>query len=690
MTARPTNRLLCRLHRVALRPECGVTDAQLLERFLARRDEGAFEELVRRHGPMVLGVCRRVLGEPHDAADAFQATFLVLVRRAAAIVPRSRVGPWLYGVARRTALKLRSAAARRRRAEQHAGRGRAATTPAVNPADDLRPLLDEELGRLPQKYCAPLVLCLLQGKSRKEAARLLGWSEGTLSGRLARAKELLGHRLRRRGVVPACAALAAALAESAAGAPIPACLAVATLKAAASLGGPAAACAVSAPVIALTEEVLKAMLTSKLKAVAGLVVLVAGIGIGAGAVARQYGPPSRSAALAEGYSDAKPAAVHEKDNKPQGYVIEPPDMLRVEYGRLDSADPVKITGQRLVRPDGSISLGQLGSVFVAGRTAEEARDAIAEHLAGRLDGFDRKKLTVEVAVSNSKFFYVIADDADGSEQIYRLPATGIETVLDAIVQVKGALVGIGRKHIYVRRLAADGKDGKVLQVDWKAITHDGDAATNHTLRPGDRVFIKGIRPPKKATGATRMDDIFVNVHNFNVPFALDQGQRPDLFDRVVLFVSEDEGRSYQQAATAPAHRKVVPVSVEHDGTYWLVVQVRRRDGRLEPGEVTSAKPSLKVCVDTKPPEARIWHAEVSGGTFDFGWEVRDANLDIDTLALEYRPAGPGAWSRLAIPKDETGRRSFTLPEAFFAGPVELRLSVRDRAGNVGKAEMTLR
>src|SRR5580704_12311602 len=106
MTTGQTNRVLAYLHRIALLEERGrVTDAQLLERFLARREEIAFEELVRRHGPMVLGVCRRILGEPHDAADAFQATFLVLIRQAASILPRSRVGPWLYGVARRTALK---------------------------------------------------------------------------------------------------------------------------------------------------------------------------------------------------------------------------------------------------------------------------------------------------------------------------------------------------------------------------------------------------------------------------------------------------------------------------------------------------------------------------------------------------------------------------------------------------------
>jgi polysaccharide export outer membrane protein len=510
MTTGPTNRVFTHLHRLALLQERGgVTDAQLLERFLARREEVAFEELVRRHGPMVLGVCRRVLAEPHAAADAFQATFLVLVRRAAFIVPRSRVGPWLYGVARRTALKARSSVARRRRAEQEAARGRPHTTPPADLGDDLRPLLDQELGRLPEKYRAPLVLCLLEGKSRKEAAGLLGWSEGTLSGRLARAKELLGARLRRRGVALAGVALLAALAESAAAAAVPASLALATVQAVASLAGPTAAPVVSTPVVALTEEVLKAMLVSKLKTVAGVLVLVAGIGLGAGAVAGPYGPAARGTPPAGVDADGTVVAAPDKkaEAKPRVYVIEPPDVLLVKYAPADGADPVQIAGQRLVRPDGTIGLGQLGSVFVSGRTPEEARGAIAEHLARRLDGFDPRKLTVEVVASNSKVFYVIADGADGGEQVYRFPATGGETVLDAIARANVRLIGLGQKGFYVLRPSDDGKGGQVLPVDWEAITRDGKTATNYPLRPGDRVYIKSTKPPKKAEGARRTDAV---------------------------------------------------------------------------------------------------------------------------------------------------------------------------------------
>src|SRR5262249_4084004 len=158
----------------------------------------AFAALVRRHGPMVLGVCRRVLHNPHDADDAFQATFLVLVKKASAVVPRELVGHWLYGVAYRTALKAKTLAARRRRPERQVREMSRQPAREEEVWNDLRPLLDRELDRLPEKLRALVVLCELEGKSRKEAARQLGLAEGTVSSRLARARVLLAKRLARR------------------------------------------------------------------------------------------------------------------------------------------------------------------------------------------------------------------------------------------------------------------------------------------------------------------------------------------------------------------------------------------------------------------------------------------------------------------------------------------------------------
>src|SRR5947209_9820637 len=163
------------------------SDAQLLAAFLAR-DEDAFNVLLRRHGQMVLGVCRRVLGNGHDAEDAFQATFLVLLRKAASLRQRELLGNWLYGVAYRTALEAKTARARRR-AKEAAMRNRPLPD-ADDPWCELRPLVDQELERLPEKYRIAIVLCELEGKTRKEAAQLLGCPEGTVAGRLARARTM--------------------------------------------------------------------------------------------------------------------------------------------------------------------------------------------------------------------------------------------------------------------------------------------------------------------------------------------------------------------------------------------------------------------------------------------------------------------------------------------------------------------
>src|SRR5438552_13817363 len=158
------------------------TDGQLLARFVATRDEATFAALVRRHGPMVLGVCRRVLGHFHDAEDAFQATFLVLARKAASVCRRDSVSCYLHGVAYHTAMRAATAIARRRKRERQVDN---MPHPAVAPpeAQDWLPLLDRELNRLPEKYRSAIVLCDLEGRMRREAARLLNIAEGTLSSR---------------------------------------------------------------------------------------------------------------------------------------------------------------------------------------------------------------------------------------------------------------------------------------------------------------------------------------------------------------------------------------------------------------------------------------------------------------------------------------------------------------------------
>jgi RNA polymerase sigma factor (sigma-70 family) len=175
------------------------TDRELLDRFLRQQDETAFAALVQRHGPMVLGLCRSILDHEQDAEDAFQATFLILVRRAGTIANPDLLGCWLYGVAYRTARKARGQVARRREQERQVASVTAAEEPPVDHAwRELRSALDEELNRLPEKYRLPLVLCYLQGLTNEEAARRLGWPPGSISYRLARGREMLRDRMQGR------------------------------------------------------------------------------------------------------------------------------------------------------------------------------------------------------------------------------------------------------------------------------------------------------------------------------------------------------------------------------------------------------------------------------------------------------------------------------------------------------------
>jgi RNA polymerase sigma-70 factor (ECF subfamily) len=227
------NRLLRHIHRAALlHARDGATDAQLVESFVARRDEAAFEALLRRHGPMVMAVCRRVLRHAQDAEDAFQATFLVLARKAGSLRSRDLLGNWLYGVAQRTAMKARALSAKRRTKERQAGHLSELKVQADGPSDELLARLDAELSRLPDKYRVPIVLCELDGKSRKEVARLLGLPEGTLSWRLAHAKKLLARRLSRYGAALSAGSVAALLSRDTASACVPASLLHSTARAA--------------------------------------------------------------------------------------------------------------------------------------------------------------------------------------------------------------------------------------------------------------------------------------------------------------------------------------------------------------------------------------------------------------------------------------------------------------------------
>src|SRR5262245_31870796 len=247
----------------------GATDAELLERFVHRRDEVAFELLMWRLPRMVLGVCRRVLRDPHDAEDAFQAAFLVLVRKAGSLGRVGAVAGWLHRVTYHIALRARKGAARRARTEIDFGAvGSLQGRVEYVGRRDLATVLDGEVNHLPEHYRLPIVLCYLEGKTYQEAAQQLGVPVGTLSARLTRARSLLRARLTRRGIALSGALLATLLAERAAEASSASALVNNTLKAAVALAtGRTTAEAASPAVAALTEGALRTMFRAKLKVV---------------------------------------------------------------------------------------------------------------------------------------------------------------------------------------------------------------------------------------------------------------------------------------------------------------------------------------------------------------------------------------------------------------------------------------
>jgi RNA polymerase sigma factor (sigma-70 family) len=297
MPASDIGSVIHRLRRAALRGSgAGLTDGQLLDRFVSGRDAAAIEALVRRHAPMVWGTVRRVLRDHHDAEDAFQATFLVLARKAASVTPRELVANWLYGVARQTALKARATAARRRGRERQMERMPEPPVAEQDRWDDLVSLLDQELSRLPDKYRAAVVLCDLEGKTRKEAARQFGLPEGTVASRLARGRALLAKRLARFGLAVSGGALAAMLSQQVASAGVPASVMSSTVKAVTLVAaGQATAGLISARVAALTEGVMRTMLLTKLKiATAVLLMAVAGLGGGGALYQAQAGEAAKA------------------------------------------------------------------------------------------------------------------------------------------------------------------------------------------------------------------------------------------------------------------------------------------------------------------------------------------------------------------------------------------------------------
>jgi RNA polymerase sigma factor (sigma-70 family) len=320
------------------------SDRQLLESFAGLGDEAAFAALVERHGALVWGVCRRVLGHDQDAEDAFQATFLVLARKAGSVRWRREIANWLYAVAVRVAQRARSRAQKQRCLESEAVAVAKANEVPDSGSFELIEMVDEEVSRLPEKYRQPVVLCCLEGKTYAEASRLLGWPEGTTSARLSRARALLRRRLTRRGLALSGAAAAILTGPGSAGAAVPAGLAETTARAAPLF---AAHQVIAGPAVTLAEGMLEAMFLTRLK-ITVVVLLTLGV-LGAGLGLRAQSGDSQAAdPTAIGSQDEKPDKAPAKDKKAE-------DESNTKPKRPERADIVQPAMMPLAHGKGAVT-----------------------------------------------------------------------------------------------------------------------------------------------------------------------------------------------------------------------------------------------------------------------------------------------------------------------------------------------
>jgi RNA polymerase sigma factor (sigma-70 family) len=278
------------------------TDSELLNRFVSRQDAAAFDEIVRRHGLMVLRVCQRVLRQAQDAEDAFQATFIVLARKATAVATMASIGGWLHGVACRTAWQAKKTRAGRIYARETPFEGSDAPASGQSSpvSEDWRPILDEELSRLPEKYRAPLVLCYFEGKTVEEVARHLGCQANAVHKRLQRARERLRGRLERRGVALSAGALMMVLGEEAAPAALPVSLVAPVVEAAKLATAGRTTAGLSPGVAALADATVRSMAARRLRTVAALVAAVILIGGLSAGIAPLLPPAPPAAVIAQG------------------------------------------------------------------------------------------------------------------------------------------------------------------------------------------------------------------------------------------------------------------------------------------------------------------------------------------------------------------------------------------------------
>jgi RNA polymerase sigma factor (sigma-70 family) len=654
---------------------------------------------------------QRILRDHHDADDAFQATFLVLVRKVAGLGDPELLGNWLYGVAYRAALKIKRAKATRFFKERQVMSRRAQESSDPLVSQELLECLDHELVKLPEKFRAPIVFCDLEGMTRTAAARKLGCPLGTLNWRLAEARAMLAKRLTRRGLGLGAAALAVVFQQSATAA-VPMTLMSTTVKIGSLMaaGQTIPAGMMSAQVAALTKGVMMSMFFGKFKMATGILVLIGVLGIGAGGVryrAVAAGPGEKNGvALQESKSSAPvkgeiqlgsfgiSASNFIFDSKNNTANVKGPGVLTFLSGN-------NLKGETLSEPK-KITIRWKDNMFFDGENAEFCGEVRAsqgdgflkcENLYLKIDGlspFKKQQGEKQVAkiesltCDRSVSFQNDTKDKEG-KRVHFERSTAYQLNVKPLA---GRTIATGPGK--VETLLRDGIQLHINQDDAKV--KNGMKATRIFFE--ERMFSNNtdntpIVPNVENNGfpALAFDGAtYSNQRKIRVPINFKDSLR-DSLRHLLLFASWDQGRTYDQAAKVAPDKNEFIFEATQDGTCWLKVAVIDRQGKQIPEEIQKGKPDRKIIIDTMKPVIRSFTAKRQGTDVWVDWEIIEDNFDSKGFRLEYKTDQESSfWTAIDARPGLRGKIFF---EPASKGPLSLRLTARDLADNVTDAHWQL-
>ncbi len=690
-------------HSIAHGGDAALTDAQLLERWVGQHDPAAFELMLWRHGPMVLNTCRRLLPRREDIEDAFQATFLVLVRKAGSIRRREGLAAWLHRVACRIACRARASISHRASREQLLAENPAAPEIETPAERELSAILDEEIELLPVHYRRALILCCLEGKSQEEAARLLNRPRGTVSSWLTRGRERLRQRLLRRGIVVSTAGLTAALTPDAlsAGGMIPLIDSLVRMAGAVAAGSVVPTGLVSARSITLAEGVLRMMFMTKVRIVAAisLVVVVAMAGVGTWSHATRAADdlitltdnPPKEAHLREPQPSEVPSIEQLRDLDLDGnfdtLVFEEKDSIA--WGEKAHGLQAGIAFRR--GDQETYEIGQsvtfvvyLRNVSVKKIDLSHIEPIFDERMPVVVDG---NGLRLAVALGPIKLgrVSIVQRSLEAGQRI----TLGYPWFRIRPLDWRGEVVGPtcciepGRYKIGFIGLPVRLSDGRDISLGTKQVElniRKSDSGKEHRSVGNAPAVEKQVIAAKEVHDETRLS--FCSSRTFHIPFKVD----PTKSEEIILLVSRDQGKTWRRAAKMPSTHASFHLRAPEDGIYWFAIQHVDEQGRVEPASRDRLKPTLRICVDSTPPRVQLFRpVRVNQNMVHLGWTAKDANLGDRSITLEWSEHKGGPWCLIGADHlPNAGIYRWHLPKGMPL-KVYLRISVRDKAGNEARA-----